>query len=142
MKHVLLLIAFMTAMVTAIAQPPADWTASMPAAKIPSGVTLADIDTLEDPIKVRFTVELDASTYDNATKSTAFNAIGTATETYILNTWLGAHAIDTADLEVVAVVIKNIDRAWDTFEHPDPIEQYIVAEDIYRVTGLVKYKVE
>lgn len=114
----------------------------MPSNKIPTGVTLNDIDTLDWDAKLRFSVDLDATTYDNASQATAFNAIGVAAKTAILNTWLGAHAIDTADIDVLGVVIKNIDRRWDTFDHPDPLLQYEVAEDIYRVTGLVKYTVE
>jgi hypothetical protein len=124
------------------AQPPGSWTADMTSNKIPSGVTLNDVDTLTSPVKLRFTVDLDATIYDNATQATAFNAIGPATRTAILNTYLAAQGIDTAELSVVHVVIKNIDRRWDTFDHPDPLLQYIVAEDIYRVTGLVKYLVE
>lgn len=125
-----------------LAQPPSGWTADMPSAKIPTGATVADIDTITDPLKRRFDITLDATTYDNAVAATAFDAIGAATKTYILNTWCGAQALDTADMAVLHVVIKNINREWDTFDHPDPLLQYYVAEDIYRVTGLVKYTVE
>jgi hypothetical protein len=122
--------------------PPGNWTSDMPSHKIPSGVTLNECDTLDSPVKMRFAISLDATTYDNATQATAFNAIGAATKTYILNTWLAAQAVDTADIDVYSILIKNIDRKWDTFDHPDPLLQYIVAEDIYWVTGLVKYTVE
>lgn len=125
-----------------IAQPTAAYMFNMPASKIPSGVTNTDIDTMTWDVKLPFTVDLDATTYDNATKATAIAAIGAATKTYLLNTWFAAQAVDTADISIVAVIIKNIDRRWDTFDHPDPIQQYIVAEDIYRVTGVVKYNVE
>lgn len=142
-RHVSLsILAMLLCLGTALAQPTSNWTASMPSTQIPSGVTLADVDTLTDPVKVRFTIDLDATTYDNASQSTAFNAIGAATKTYILNTWCGAQAIDTASISILTVVIKNVERRWDTFDHPDPLYQYIVAEDIYRVSGLVKYLVE
>ena len=124
------------------AQPPGGWTADMSASKIPSGVTLADADTLTSPLKRRFDITMDATTYDNATQSTAFDAIGAAAKTYILGTWCTAQALDTSTMSRVAIVIKNIDRQWDTFEHPDPLLQYEVAEDIYRVTGIFKYLVE
>ena len=113
----------------------------MASSKIPSGVTLADADTLTSPLKRRFDITMDATTYDNAVQATAFNAIGAAAKLYILGTWCTAQALDTADMSRVAIVIKNIDRQFDTYEHPDPLLQYEVAEDIYRITGIFKYLV-
>lgn len=139
MKHLLFLTLSLSHALTA--QPPGNWTSDMPSSKIPTGVTLNDCDTLDSPLKIRGTLDLDATTYDNATKSTAFDAIGAAAKTAVLNTWLASQAIDTADISLYSLVIKNIDRRWDTFDHPDPLEQYIVAEDIYRVTFLFKYLV-
>ena len=122
------------------AQVHIDWTADLPAAHVPSGVTLSDVDTLTDwngaVGKIRFSVDLDASTYDNATGSTAFNAIGVAMKAALNATYLG---LDTAAVESLIYVIKNVDRTWDEFDKPSKIEQYGVAEDIYRVTGVAKY---
>ncbi len=125
----------------ATAQPPGGWTADMPSSKIPTGVTLADADTLTGTVvKRRFDITLDATTYDNATQATAFNAIGAATKTAVLGAWCTSQAIDTADISLMSVVIKNINREFDTYDYPDPLLQYEVAEDIYRVTGIFKYK--
>lgn len=113
----------------------------MASSKIPTGVTLADADTLTGTIvKRRFDITLDGTTYDNASQATAFNAIGAATKTYVLGTWCTSQAIDTADISLMSVVIKNINREFDTYDYPDPLLQYNVAEDIYRVTGIFKYK--
>jgi len=139
------LMAFMclvTMMVTA--QITTAWTADMPSSKIPSGVTLADIDTLTDPTILRFEIDLTpASTYDNATKSTAFNAIGAALKVYadsnlIEEVW----ALDP-DLDIYGVyVIESINRVWDNFDTPDHIDQYTAATDVFRCRGRFKYIIE
>lgn len=136
MKKLLFLFSLMCAALVGTAQIATDWTADMPSAYIPSGVTLTDCDTLDSPYIIRFTLDLDATTYDNATAATAFDAIGDAVKTALDVTYFG---LDPADNIVMAYVITSIDRRWDTFDHPDKLLQYIVAEDIFRVTGFAKY---
>lgn len=124
------------------AQYTSNWTAKMPSSKIPTGVSLNNIDTLVGYSTIRFSIDLDATTYDNANKVTAFNAIGAAVKSHIDTTWvLDVWAIDTSLNVVGCIVIDHIVRTWDTIECGDDIGQYGEAEDVYRVRGRFKYKI-
>lgn len=141
MKRIPIIIMMLCTLCTlSFAQIQTNWTADMPSSKIPTGVTLNDIDTLDNPTVIKFEIDLDATTYDNANKVTAFNALGAGLKTEIDSNWIeDVWAMDpTLDI-VGAIIIDSVNRVWDTFEHPDHIEQYIVAEDVYRIRGRFKY---
>lgn len=120
------------------AQITTDWTADLPAMKVPSGVTLNAVDTLTGYTVINFSINLDATTYDNATKATAFNAIGEALEAAIDNTWLATWGLADED-GVGTIVIKNIQRSWDNYDGAAGTDMYLVAEDVFRCTGILKY---
>lgn len=139
MKQIILLFLVMLGM-SAQAQYTSNWTASMSSSKIPSGVTLNAIDTLEDYSTIRFQFDLDATTYDNANKVTAFNAIGAAVKSTVDTIWVDdVWGLDTSLNIVGCIVIESIVRTWDNIEIGDFIGQYGVAEDVYRVRGKFKY---
>lgn len=120
------------------AQIVTNWTVDMTSDKIPAGVTIADIDTLVGYTFIRFEIELDATTYDNATKATAFNAIGAAVDAAIDSTWVDTWGLDDEDGDGV-IIIRNIQRSWDNYDGSSGIAMYGVAEDVYRCTGVFKY---
>lgn len=116
------------------------WTADMPLSKIPTGVTLNATDTLEDYTFIRFELELDATTYDNANKVTAFNAIGEGVKLELDSNWVQTiWHLDPADNVTGVFVLETVKRKWDNIEYGDFIEQYAVAEDVYYVRGRFKY---
>lgn len=118
-------------------------TNNLPASKIPSGYTTPDIDTLTGNVQsFRMTIDLDASTYDNVTILTAFNAIMPAVKTeldsnYVEDVWGWDPDIDRD----VVYKVNNIQRTWDNIDGTEPLAIYGVAEDVFRIGLIIKYVV-
>jgi hypothetical protein len=111
---------------------------------VPSGVTLPTSDTLTDYVSLPFTISLDASTIDNATKSTAFNAMGAATKVYLDTNYISAvWSINYTARDIRGVyVIESYDRGWDNITcGGSKVTSLGVAEDVFWIRGRFKYKV-
>lgn len=120
------------------------WTSTLPASKIPPGATVPAVAELEGTVnKEDFVIDLTpASTYDNATETTAWTAIGDAVKVaidanYLSDIW----GIDAALTVSGRIVITKVERRWDNFEAGDMPNQYTAATDIFRVTGYFEWAV-
>lgn len=131
----------MLATIAMQAQITTAWTADLPNSKIPTGVTLADIDTLIDPTVIRFDITLDATTVDNDTAATAFNAIGAATKVELDSNWVqDVWNLNVANDITAVIVIESYHREWDEFANANNyIESLSAAEDVFRIRGKFKY---
>lgn len=125
------------------AQPTSVWRGdALPAQKVPSGVTLPDVDKPTDYDDVRrFTAKLDATTYDNATQSTAFNALMAAIKTELDSNFVDSvwHLDTGANLELT-YDYRNVWRDGQTFQFNDAANLYKVNEDFFYVSGVVYIK--
>lgn len=122
------------------------WTSNIPAKYLPSGATVP-ADTLLDGYTVSrqaFEVDLTpAATYDNATETTAWTAIGAATKVaidsnFVVEVW----GLDEAANILGRILITNVTRRWDNFEPTDKTMQYTAATDIFRVNGYFEWAIE
>lgn len=116
------------------------WTTTISASRLPEGATIPTVAEIDDANVENFSIDLDATTYDNATETTAFTAIGAATKTDIDSNWVvDVWALDTS-LEITGrIVITSITRRFDNFEPNDLRGQYTEADDIYRVNGYFEW---
>lgn len=122
------------------------WTSNIPTRYLPTGATVP-ADTLLDGYTVSrqaFEVDLTpASTYDNATETTAWTAIGAATKTaidsnYVVEVW----GLDETANIIGRVLITSVVRRWDNFEPNNLPMQYTAATDIFRVAGYFEWAIE
>lgn len=134
MKHLFILLSFLT--VSLSAQISTAWTCTIPKNNLPVGVTIPTVTTLVNPTTRDFLIDLDGTTYDNATETTAFTAIGNATKTAIDSNWI----VDTFGLDesldiVGRIIITGVSRRFDNFEPNNLRDQYTAATNVFRVTG-------
>lgn len=117
------------------------WTSTLPTSKIPTGATVPAVAELEGTVnKEDFSIDLDAATYDNATETTAWTAIGNAVKTEIDSNWVSdVFGIDSALTVSGRIVITGVERRFDNFEPGDLPMQYTAATDIFRVTGYFEW---
>ena len=116
------------------------WTTTISATRLPVGATIPTVAELDNPNTENFSIDLDASTYDNETETTAFTAIGAGVKTEVDSNWVvDVWALDTSLNITGRIVITNILRRFDTFEPADYRNQYTLAEDIFRITGYFEW---
>lgn len=137
MKRITSLFLGLFMVVSLFAQISTSWTTEIATTRLPSGATIPAVAALTSPSRVPFTVDLTpASTYDNATETTAFTAIGDATKVaidsnFVVEVWGLNPAADITG----RILITDITRRWDNFTPGDLPNQYTAATDIFRVTG-------
>lgn len=140
MKKLIFLLALF-ATVIGNAQIVTAWTTTLTAAQLPSGASIPTVAALAGSPKNRqdFSITVPGS-LDNATKSTAFTAVGAATKDTIDASWLvPVYGIDTS-LDIHGrVVITSIIRGFSQFEYGDKINQFGVGTDVFRVTGYFEW---
>ncbi len=114
------------------------WTAINTATYAPTGATIPTVTALDNstPGRLYFTVELDRTTYDNDTQTTAWTAIGNATKTAVDSNWIqDVWALNPASDIDVRTYITGIRPGYDDFEATDLTNQYQACEDIFIVSG-------
>jgi hypothetical protein len=141
------LIAFVSllSMSETMAQISTAWTSTIESSKRPPGATVPTVTALDDtsPNREDFSVDLDAVTYDNATETTAWTAIGAATKTAIDSNWVEeVWGLNPAADITMRIVITSVERRFDNFTPGDYQQQYTAATDIFRVLGFVEWEIE
>ena len=144
--YVLAILSFVycTASSQGIGQVTTNWTSEIPTSRLPSGATVPTVAALTNPFSVNFTVDLTpASDFDNATKTTAWTAIGNAVQDTIdANRIISYWGIDTSLTITGRIVITDVTRRWDNFESGSLPNQYTAATDIFRVVGRFEWVLE
>lgn len=143
MKRILFLLTLFVGLVFAgHAQISTSWTALNTSSYAPTGATIPTVTALDSPTPARlfFEVELDKTTYDNATQTTAWTAIGAGTKTavdsnYVQDIW-GLNP--ASDIDGI-VYITGIRVGEADFELADLKNQYKACEDVYIVTGYFEW---
>jgi len=112
-----------------------NWTSTIKAKHLPVGATVPTVAALASPITKTVTFNLDAVTYDNATETTAWSAIGAATKTMIDSNYVvEVFGLNPADDITMRTVIVNVDRRFDNFTPGDRPMQYTAATDVFYMT--------
>lgn len=138
----LMMFAF-TAFSQSIGQVTTEWTSEIAAAKLPSGATVPTVATLSNPQRANFTIDLDGTTIDNATETTAWTLLGNTVQDTIDAAWIiPVYGIDTSLTITGRIVITDVLRRFDNFEPGDLRNQYTAATNIFRVTGRFEWERE
>jgi len=144
MKHLLSALCVALCFI-ANAQIENNWLTTIPAANLPTNASRPTVDELASPSPSKrfFTLNLDATTYDNATGSTGWAALAAAVKTEIDSNYVvDSFGLDeTLDI-MMRTVITNVKRQWDAFEFLDLSEQYLADEDVFRVSGYCEWGIE
>jgi hypothetical protein len=144
MRKSFLSILFAAFVLVANAQISNSWCTTISAADLPSSASRPTVAALSttSPSKRFFTLYLDATTYDNATGSTAWAALAAAVKTEIDTNYVEAvFGLDpTADI-VMRTVITDVRREWDGFDYRTLSAQYLADEDIFKVSGYCEWEV-
>ena len=124
------------------AQISTGWTAAISANKLPAAATVPVVAKPTGAERVKFTVEIDASSVDNATTATAFTDLGDAVKIELDTNWVvDVWGLDET-LDIVGrYVITSVERAWDNFETGDDAEQYTEATDVFIVKGYFEWAI-
>lgn len=112
------------------------WTSTIKERSLPVGATVPTVTELSNPTKRTVVVTLTpAATYDNATETTAWTAIGNATKVELDSNYVvDVFRIDTTLDTHVRYVITDVDRGWDNFTTGNKRDQYTAATDVFFVT--------
>jgi hypothetical protein len=120
------------------------WTSNIPLKNRPAASAIP-VDTLLDGYttsRQAFQVDV-AGTLDNANQATAFAAIGAAVKTaidtnYIEDVW----GLDESADILGRILITDIRRRSPEYEPGDIKNQYLVATDVFRVSGFFEWAIE
>lgn len=120
------------------------WLTTIPAVDLPSGASRPTVAALSttSPSKAFYTIYLDATTYDNATGSTAWAALAAAVKTEIDSNYVeDIFGLDPALDIVMRTVITDVRREWDGFNFRTLSQQYLADEDVFVVNGYCEWEI-
>lgn len=118
------------------------WTATTTCQQ-PTGATLPTVAALANTVnRGNFAIEV-AGSLDNATKTTAFTAIGDAVKTaWDANYDTAKLGLDAAADIHVRIVITSIVRGYSEFETGDAVNQFGVGTDVFKCNGYHEWSVD
>ncbi len=142
MKNIFILFLFILAF-DSTAQISTAWTSTISSRKLPTGATVPTVAAIDDSNRETFALNLDGTTIDNATETTAWTALGAATKVAIDSNWIEEVWGLNPALDITGrIVITDVLRRFDNFEPKDWPNQYTAATNVFRVTGYFEWIIE